>query len=190
MKIIHVKNPESREACLAQLCANVYGQKAGLDPLVTFTGTLGVLFEQDAARIFVLADEQQTILAMLLLVSDIEGQGMEVTLLSTPETGGDEEHVKRLVREMSTRAPLRVQAPDEASEAFFRDCGITQWLDMPDGVRLGLGSRHEKVTPDALTKPLRFNAEGVVQTFKREPETFESYKARFIAGLERFDGRV
>ncbi|MCI0510476.1 hypothetical protein C8E00_101334 [Chromohalobacter marismortui] len=189
MKIIHVKNPENREACLAQLCANVYGQEAGLAPLVTFTGTQGVLFEQDAARIFVLADDQQAILAMMLLVSDIEGQGMEVTLLSTPESG-DEEHVKRLVREMATRAPLRVHAPDEASEAFFRDCGITQWLDMPDGVRLGLAACHETVTPETLTTPLRFNAEGIVQTFKREPETFASYKARFIAGLERFNGRV
>lgn len=189
MKVIHVKNPESREACLARLCANVYGQNAGLTPLVTFTGISGVLFEQDAARLFVLANDDQQILAMMLLVSDIEGQGMEVTLLSTPKAG-DEGHVKRLVKEMAARAPLRVHASDDVSEAFFRDCGITQWLDMPDGVRLGLAAHHETVTPETLTTPLRFNAEGIVQTFKREPETFEAYKARFLAGLERFDGQV
>lgn len=190
MKVIHVKNSESREACLARLCANVYGQDAGLTPLVTFTGISGVLFEQDAARLFALADDRQRILAMMLLVSDIEGQGMEVTLLSAPEDGGDDTHVKHLVREMAMRAPLRVHANDATSEAFFRDCGIAHWLDMPDGVRLGLSSEHEKVEPAALTQPLRFNAQAIVQTFKREPETFEAYKARFLAGLERFDGQV
>jgi len=33
---------------------------------------------------------------------------------------------------------------------------------------------------------VRFNGDGIVRTFKQEPETFEEYKTRFVAALERY----
>ena len=43
MKVVHVNAEAQRNACLARLCAEVYGQAAGLTPLVVFTGTCSVL---------------------------------------------------------------------------------------------------------------------------------------------------
>ena len=51
MKVVHVSQSEPRDACLAKLCAEVYGQQAGLTPLVVFTGTKNVLFAQEGARL-------------------------------------------------------------------------------------------------------------------------------------------
>ncbi|MEC8918735.1 MAG: hypothetical protein VX796_14125, partial [Pseudomonadota bacterium] len=98
MKVVHVKNPETREACLAKLCASVYGQEAGLAPLVTFAGTQGVLFEQEAARLFALTEDDGTILCLALISSDVDGGTMEVGMLSTPEGKGNTRHSRQLVR--------------------------------------------------------------------------------------------
>ena len=56
MKVVHVNAEAQRNACLARLCAEVYGQEAGLTPLVVFTGTCSVLFPQEAARLFAAVD--------------------------------------------------------------------------------------------------------------------------------------
>ncbi len=46
MKVVHVNAEAQRNACLARLCAEVYGQDAGLTPLVVFTGTCSVFFHK------------------------------------------------------------------------------------------------------------------------------------------------
>lgn len=186
MKVVHVKNPESREACLAQLCANVYGHKAGLTPLITFSGTLGVLFEQEAARLFALTDDERNVLSLALVSTDVDGGTMEVAMLSTPEGAGDTRHSRELIKALASKAPLRVTAADEDDERFFKRCGIERWIDGENGVRIGLGPLHPAPSGGMLPSVVRFNGEGIVRTFKREPETFEHYKARFIAALERF----
>ncbi|WP_110665784.1 hypothetical protein [Salinicola halophilus] len=187
MKVVHVKDPDSREACLAQLCADVYGQDAGLTPLVTFAGTLGVLFEQQAARLFALTDDEGHALAMALLSSDVDGQTMELAMLSTPPGDGVQTHGRELVEQLAAKAPLRVLAQDEAGEAFFKSAGIERWVDAAEGgPRVGLGPRHPTPDGDALPKMVRFDGEGIVKTFKQQPEAFENYKTRFLEALERY----
>lgn len=190
MKIVHVKNPETREACLAKLCASVYGQEAGLAPLVTFAGTLGVLFEQEAARLFALTEDDGTILCLALISSDLDGATMEVGMLSTPAGKGDTRHSRYLVKTLAEKAPLRVTANDEAGEAFFRRCGIERWIDAPQGLRVGLGPLHPAPVEGELPSVVHFNGEGIVRTFKQEPATFEEYKSRFVEGLKRYPGRL
>ncbi len=190
MKVVHVKNPESREACLAQLCANVYGREAGLAPLVTFAGTLGVLFEQEAARLFALTDDDRQVLSLALVSADTEGRSMELAMVSTPQGDGHSEHSARLIRLLAEKAPLRVLASDADAERFFRDCGITRWIDAEGGMRVGLAPRHPEPQAGKLPGVVRFDGEGIVKTFKADPETFESYKQRFVAALERFPQSV
>ncbi|MGQ7242583.1 hypothetical protein ACUN9V_03870 [Salinicola sp. V024] len=186
MKVVHVRNPETREACLAKLCASVYGQQAGLAPLVTFAGTQGVLFEQEAARLFALTEDDGTILCLTLISSDVDGGTMEMGMLSTPEGKGNTRHSRHLVKTLAEKAPLRVTASDEAGEAFFRGCGIERWIDGDDGLRVGLGPLHPSPVNGVLPSLVHFNADGIVRTFKQEPETFEDYKTRFVAALERY----
>lgn len=186
MKIVNVKNPEIREACLAKLCASVYGQEAGLAPLVTFAGTLGVLFEQEAARLFAQVDDDGTVLCLALISSDVDGGTMEVEMLSTPDGKGDTRHSRHLVKTLAEKAPLRVTANDEAGEAFFRRCGIERWIEGEGGLRIGLGPLHPTPVKGVLPSVVRFNADGIVRTFKQEPKTFEAYKTRFVAALERY----
>ncbi|WP_251976560.1 hypothetical protein [Salinicola avicenniae] len=186
MKVVHVKNPESREACLAKLCANIYGQDAGLAPLVTFAGVLGVLFEQDAARLFALTDDEHQILSLVMVSSDVDGATMEVGMLSTAEKGASTAHSRELVRILAEKAPLRVTANDKDGEAFFRTCGIERWIDGEDGLRIGLGPRHPAPVQGILPSTVRFNGEGILRTFKQERETFEHYKSRFLDALARY----
>lgn len=186
MKVVHVKDPESREACLAQLCADVYGQDAGLTPLVTFAGALGVLFEQEAARLFALTDDSAHVLAMALVSADTEGRTMELAMLSTPDGDGVKTHGRELVSILASKAPLRVLAPDDDAETFFRSCGIERWMDAEEGTRVGLGPQHPQPAAGELPRMVRFDGEGIVKTFKQQPETFDSYKTRFLEALERY----
>lgn len=190
MKVVHIKNPETREACLAKLCASVFGQEAGLAPLVSFAGTLGVLFEQEAARLFAQTEDDGTILCLALISSDLDGATMEIGMLSTPEGKGDTRHSRHLVKTLGEKAPLRVTANDEAGEAFFRRCGIERWIDGENGLRIGLGPLHPEPVDGVLPSMVRIDGEGIVRTFKQEPETFEEYKARFIAGLEHYKNKL
>ena len=82
MKVVHIKNEQQRDACLARLCAEVYGHEAGIAPLVSFAGTLSVLIRQDAARILALVDNASQPAALALLVLDKQGQSMEVALMA------------------------------------------------------------------------------------------------------------
>ncbi|MDW7747092.1 hypothetical protein [Halomonas sp.] len=190
MRVVHIKNPRQREACLARLCAEAYGQEAGLRPLATFAGTLGVLVEQEAARVLALVDDQSRPVALALLVLDELGSSMTVMLLAEldqdPQQEGVARPAERLVAELALKAPLRVDARDAEQEARFRDAGITRWLDGKAGVRIGLGPKHPATSLDDLPRALTFDEAAVIQSFKRDRKQFDDYKARFIRGLETF----
>ncbi len=79
MKVVQINQPAQRDACLARLCAEVYGQAAGLTPLVVFTGTRNVLLPQEAARLLAAVDGDGVPQALALLVLDEQGEGMTLT---------------------------------------------------------------------------------------------------------------
>ncbi|KXS39479.1 MAG: hypothetical protein AWU55_461 [Halomonadaceae bacterium T82-2] len=190
MKVVNVNDARQREACLARLCAEVYGRDAGLVPLASFAGTLGVLVRQDAARILALTDDDGRPAALALLVSDARGESMELALLGVlPETPV-ENAAERLVAELATRAPLRVNAVDADQETMFHRAGIERWLSGPEGQRIGLAPRHPEAGPDTLPVSLNFDVNAVVQSFKQDRELFDGYKARFVRGLEQFPAQL
>ncbi|MDI5889676.1 hypothetical protein [Halomonas rhizosphaerae] len=190
MRVVHIKNPQQREACLARLCAEAYGQEAGLRPLATFAGTLGVLVKQEAARVLALVDDHSRPVALALLVLDELGSSMTVMLLAEldqdPQQAGVARPAERLVAELALKAPLRVDARDAEQEARFREAGITRWLDGKAGVRIGLGPKHPATSLEDLPRALTFDEAAVIQSFKRDRQQFDDYKARFIRGLETF----
>lgn len=187
MRVVHIKNERQREACLARLCAEVYGHEAGIAPLVTFAGTFSVLFRQDAARVLALVDGESQPVALTLLVLDELGESMEVALLTGLESERIEQPAQRLVGELALKAPLRVNAADEKQEAMFRACGIERWLDGADGHRIGLGPKHKEAdSADDLAKTMRYDERAVVQSFKQDRALFDGYKKRFVRGLESF----
>ncbi|GHA89793.1 hypothetical protein [Modicisalibacter luteus] len=185
MKVVNIKNEQQRDACLARLCAEVYGHEAGIAPLATFAGTLSVLIRQDAARVLALVDDASQPAALALLVLDEQGQSMEVAMLAGLETNVTKP-TERLVGELATRAPLKVNALDTEQEDMFRRCGIERWFDGPKGIRVGISSVHPATSLEELPSPMRFDERAVVQSFKQDRTLFEGYKKRFIRGLETF----
>ncbi len=186
MKVVHVKNERQRDACLARLCVDVYGSDAGIAPLVTFAGTIGVLMAQEAARVLALVDAESRPVALALLVLDEQGESMEVALLSALDSEQVASPAERLVGELALKAPLRVNAANEAQETMFRACGIERWLDGADGSRIGLGPKHTVTLADDLPRTMRFDERAVVQSFKQDKALFDGYKKRFVEGLESF----
>ncbi|MBS9405084.1 hypothetical protein KG088_15780 [Halomonas sp. TRM85114] len=184
MNVLHVTDEANRDACLARLCAEHYGQAAGLAPLVTFAGTRRVLFVEQAARLLALVNAEGTPLALALLVLDETGEGMTLTLACSL-TENDEPRC-RLIGELALKAPLRVSAADAEQEAFYRRCGITRWLTGGDGERIGVASRHPAERLDELTATLRVDDDVVLRHFKHDPRMFENEKRRFVDGLEAF----
>ena len=185
MKVVHIKSEQQRDACLARLCAEVYGHEAGIAPLTTFAGTLSVLIRQDAARVLALVDDASRPVALALLVLDEQGQSMEVALLA----GLDSDVARpaeRLVAELATKAPLKVNAANAEQETMFRNCGIQRWFDGPQGIKVGLSPNHPATDLEELPSPMRFDERAVVQSFKQDRNLFEGYKKRFIRGLETF----
>lgn len=190
MKVVNVNDARQREACLARLCAEVYGRDAGLVPLASFAGTLGVLVRQDAARVLALTDDEGRPAALALLVSDARGKSMELALLGILPDAPVENAAERLVAELATRAPLRVNAADADQEAMFRRAGIQRWLNGSEGLRIGLAPRHPDAGPDTLPVSLNFDVNAVVQSFRQDRELFDGYKTRFVRGLEQFPERL
>ncbi|WP_136255236.1 MULTISPECIES: hypothetical protein [Halomonadaceae] len=186
MRVVHVKNAQHLEACLARLCAEVYGHQAGLAPLATFAGTMGVLVKQEAARVLALVDNQSQPVALALLVLDEAGQGMEVSLLTSLEDASVSNAAQRLIQELALRAPLKVVAADDDQETMFREAGIERWFDGEQGRRIGLGAQHPAEGLDDLTRTLAFDEGSVIASFKQDKDAFESYKSRFVRGLESF----
>ncbi|ALM53065.1 hypothetical protein [Halomonas huangheensis] len=200
MKVVKINNLQQREACLARLCAEAYGHQAGITPLATFAGVLGVLFKQEAARLLALVDDQSRPIALALLVSDEAGTSMSVAQLvsldpdAEGEQSSDEDKPRsgdlnpalRLVAELALRAPLRVEALSDAQKAQFTAAGIQRWLQAPGDLQIGLGPKHSATSLEDLPRILTVDHASVVANFKQDPKLFEDYKQRFIRGLEQF----
>ncbi|XKE46636.1 hypothetical protein LG302_05725 [Halomonas organivorans] len=186
MRVVHIKNEAQREACLARLCAEVYGHEAGIAPLVTFAGVLGVLFEQEAARLLALVDEESRPLALALLALDEAGEGMNVMQLADLSQQPVKGPGLRLVSELALRAPLRVDAASAEQERRFREAGIGRWFSGKGGVRIGLSSRHPATGLGDLPRTLTVDERSIVQSFKQDRALFDDYKRRFVEGLKAF----
>ncbi|UYG08770.1 hypothetical protein [Halomonas sp. M4R1S46] len=186
MRVVNIKNEAQREACLARLCAEVYGHQAGIAPLATFAGVLGVLVQQEAARMVALVDGQSRPVALALLVLDEAGVGMTVMQLAELASDTVEAPAQRLVGELALRAPLRVDAVSETQEARFRRAGITRWFQGRQGVRIGLSAKHPATGLDDLPRTLTVDEGSIVQSFKQDRAQFDDYKQRFVRGLESF----
>ncbi|MCG6656535.1 hypothetical protein HOP52_01935 [Halomonas campisalis] len=186
MRVTTPEHGAQRDAWLARLCADIYGREAGLSPLVTFSGTRQVLFAQEAARLWALVDDQGRPGALALLVLDESGQGMSLWLSASP--GGDRESLRRLVRELALKAPLRVEAVDQQAEDFYRRCGINRWFAAPGGRRLGVAKGHPAQAVGELAEPMRFDEAAILRRFKHDARFFEDEKQRFVTALAAFPG--
>ncbi|KJZ06383.1 hypothetical protein TW86_19380 [Halomonas sp. S2151] len=213
MKVVKINEPQQREACLARLCAEAYGHQAGIAPLVTFAGVIGVLFKQEAARLLALVDDQSRPIALALLVSDEAGTSMNVAQLTSLDpdaesavdggnkTGAESDSqgeaqkpagkgklnpALRLVAELALRAPLRVDVVSDAQKAEFSAAGIQRWIKGPGELQIGLGPKHTATSLDNLPRTLTVDEASVVANFKQDKALFEDYKNRFVRGLESF----
>ncbi|MEA2119290.1 hypothetical protein [Halovibrio sp. HP20-50] len=183
MKVVHVSKETERDACLARLCAEVYGQKAGLTPLVVFAGTCSVLFPQQAARLFAAVDGQGKPQALALLVLDEEGEGMTVTHACSLNQADAKQ---RLISELTLKAPLRVEVDNAEQEAFYQKSGIKRWFGGAGGKRIGLGARHPAKSVSELSPTLGLDEALILRRFKHDPKAFEQAKQAFLAGLDNF----
>lgn len=188
MKVVHVKVPGKRDACLARLCAEVYGQGAGLTPLVVFAGTRRELFVHEAARMLALVDSQNVPRALALLALDEDGEGMTLSLSCS--LGEDDEPERRLIGELAFKAPLRVEAKDRTQESFYLGCGITRWFAGREGLRIGLGTHHPAQGVGELSDTLAFDEQALLRRFKHDVKAFEDETQRFVDGLDDFPERL
>lgn len=186
MRVMQVNEPSQREACLARLCAEAYGNQAGLTPLLHFAGVLGVLFEQQAARVLALVDKDSRPMALALLVLDKAGQGMTPVLMADLDAQTVAAPAMQLIKELAVRAPLRVDATTHADEEGFRRAGITRWFEDPQGMRIGLSAKHPAKGLAGLLPALSVDEASVAQSFKHDRKLFDDYKQRFVDGLEHF----
>ncbi len=186
MRVIQVNDPGQREACLARLCADTFGDNAGLTPLLRFAGVTGVLFEQQAARVLALVDDESRPLALALLVLDKANQGMTPMLMVELDTTAGNSPAMVLIHELAQRAPLRVDANNTAEQTRFEHAGITRWFEGPSGMRTGLNDQHPASGPDDLSPALSVDDAAVAQSLKQSRKLFDDYKQRFVDGLAHF----
>lgn len=183
MKVVQIKDAGQRDACLARLCAEVYGQQAGLAPLVVFTGTRNVLFTQEIARLVAGVDGAGKPLALALLVLDEAGEGMTITHACELEAAGAKQ---QLISELSLKAPLRVEVDSAEQEAMYQASGIKRWFDGQDNKRIGLSGRHPASGPGELAATVALDEALILRRFKHDAKAFESAKQDFLNGLNQF----
>lgn len=184
MNILHVTEVAQRDACLARLCAEHYGQSAGLAPLVAFAATRRVLFTEEAARLLVLADRDGRPRALALLVLDESGKGMTLSLACCLD--GDKQAKRRLITDLALKAPLRVDAADAEQEAFYHSCGITRWFAGEQGMRIGLAASHPATRLAEVAPTLKVDEQRILRRFKHDAKTFDAEKQAFVEGLAAF----
>lgn len=184
MNVLHVTEVVQRDACLARLCAEYYGQSSGLAPLVAFAATRRVLFAEEAARLLALVDRDGRPCALALLVLDESGKGMALSLVCSLD--GDEQAKRRLIADLALKAPLRVDAADAEQEAFYRDCGITRWFAGEQGTRIGLAASHSATRLAEVVPTLVVDEQRILRRFKHDAKSFEAEKQAFVEGLAAF----
>ncbi|WP_106478465.1 hypothetical protein [Phytohalomonas tamaricis] len=186
MKVAEIHAGEQRDACVAMLCAAIYGKEAGLKPLIVFTGTLAALFENEAARVLALVDDKGRILSASLLVLDMEGKGLDMRLLATPEQKRGEGYARELVERLTSTTALRVSTRDPRLEGFFKTFGFNKWFYADDGSRIGFNYLSKVTSLGEAPEPVTFSEDAILRTFKRDPEIFNDYKTRFVDSLQAF----
>ncbi|WP_084388044.1 hypothetical protein [Kushneria phosphatilytica] len=182
LKLAYI-NDQRRDACLAYLCAAVYGRQAGLTPLIEFAG-LDRLLDQESARIVALTDDTDRPVSLALLVLDIEGRGLSLRLLATPEPLRGNGYARELVTRLTATTAMRVTTREPHLEALFKTFGFTRWSFSDEGARVGFNERAGVHRLMEAPETVDFNTEAVKRAFKRDSELFEDYKQRFVTGLE------
>ncbi|WP_456267630.1 hypothetical protein M1D97_10210 [Kushneria sp. AK178] len=186
MKISYITDVQDRDACLAMLCASVFGREAGLTPLVEFAGASRLL-EQESARIVALYDDSARLCSAALLTLEVEGRGVELRLLATPENKRGRGYGRRLVTRLGESTAMRVSTPDPRLEAFFTTFGFEHWYRHADSdLRTGFNARAGVESLEQAPEVVTFQKDAVLRAFKRDPALFERYKTRFAEGLDHF----
>ncbi|GHC31790.1 hypothetical protein GCM10010082_27590 [Kushneria pakistanensis] len=187
MKISYITGLQDRDACLAMLCASVFGREAGLTPLVEFAG-ISRLLEQESARIVALFDDNKRLCSVALLTLEVEGRGVELRLLATPEKKRGRGFGRRLVTRLGESTAMRTSTADPRLEAFFTTFGLERWYRHVDSdLRTGFNARSGVASLDEAPEVVDFQKDAVLRAFKRDPRLFERYKTRFAEGLEHFN---
>lgn len=181
MRLIELTPSVRRDDTVAQLCAEVYGPAAGLTPLIAYTGAVMQWLPNDTARVLALVDDQDKLLSVALLVLELEGQGAELKWLSTPEAKRNRGYATQLIKKLTASMALKVNTTDAALETWLSTCGFKHWVHRDIGERVGL---NRQMREQDATVPLDENR--ILRLFKTDPASFERYKDRFVAGVQRF----
>lgn len=184
MHLIELGADERRDDSVALLCANTYGHQAGLAPLVAYTGALTQWLPKDQARVLALADSQDRLLCVAMLVLEEGGKGAELKWLTTPESLRGKGYAHELVSRLTGHMRLKVVTTEE-HERWLRKAGFKRWSWRDSGQRIGFtrGTREYNAT-------LMVDDARITQQFKADRSLFERFSARFIKGLQRFNGPV
>ncbi len=187
MKISYITELQDRDACLAMLCASVFGRDAGLAPLVEFAG-VSRLLEQESARIVALYNDTGRLCSVAMLTLEVEGKGVELRLLATPEKKRGRGYGRRLVTRLGESTAMRTSTSDPRLEAFFTTFGFERWYRHPDSeLRIGFNARSGVGSLAQAPEVVDFQSDAVLRAFKRDPALFERYKTRFAEGLDHFN---
>lgn len=187
LKIAYITEAENKNACLAMLCASVFGREAGLAPLVEFAGASRLL-EQESARIVALMGGDGSLCSLALLTLEVEGRGVALRLLATPKKKRGRGYGRRLVTRLGESTAIRVTTADPRLEAFFTTFGFNHWYRKPGtDARVGFNARANVQALEAAPEVVDFSNDAVLRAFKRDPEVFEKYKKRFGEGVSHFE---
>lgn len=187
LKISYITDTRDRDACLGMLCASVFGREAGLAPLVEFAG-VSRLLEQESARIVALFDDSKRLCSVALLTLEVEGRGVALRLLGTPEKKRGRGYGRRLVTRLGESTAMRVTTSDPGLEAFFTTFGFERWYRHVDSeLRTGFNARSSVDSLSMAPEVVDFQVDAVLRAFKRDPALFECHKTRFAEGLEHFN---
>ncbi len=190
LKISYITDVQDRDACLAMLCASVFGREAGLAPLVEFAG-VSRLLEQESARIVALFDDGARLCSVALLTLEVEGRGVELRLLTTPEKKRGRGYGRRLVTRLGESTAMRTTTSDPRLEAFFTTFGFERWYRHSDSdLRSGFNARSGVDSLSGAPEVVDFQTDAVLRAFKRDPALFERYKTRFAEGVGHFNTLV
>lgn len=180
MHLIELDADERRDDSVALLCANTYGQQAGLAPLIAYTGALTQWLPRNQARVLALADGNDNILSLALLVLEEGGKGAELKWVTTPLSLRGKGYAKALVSRLTKRMRLKA-VTDEAHEKWLRDAGFKRWGWRDNGERIGFTRGNREYSATLVLE------EGLImQQFKADRAMFDRFSARFVKGVARF----
>lgn len=185
-KLIEVTNSHERDACVALMCAEVYGHKAGLKPLLHYTEVMKSLLPNFAARVVALA-EGDKLLSTALLVVEEQGKAVSLELIATPGHLRGKGYARELLERLTQTTAMRVETSDPYLEGFFTTFGFSRWSDKPGAknTRIGVNERYPLKDSDSMDELVTVDENVIIRNFKRDAASFEYYTQRFVDGVER-----